>query len=620
LVDVPVPAEPRVPTDPEAPDVLAERWFAAASDEARRDIILDVLAGIGMGVYTTDGTPILYGAERSEDDPWLYDYEVAILASDPTTATPTSFDDLTVTLAAVISTADGQALTSADLADAVAAAVTTAVNDPSDPRGSALRLARELELRASGQDLREAVPVDAPLEPLAAALIEWDILVPFAAAARASDPSTAMRDGWVATAPGFVLAAGPPPVSLARAVTDVAPRTAQGCTEIIGQRQRGEWSLGRLGAGFLVLGGRAIRAGVPSQALHSLLLRYRLRIREVDSTWKDFHYAHSASETSPLFLKLRVVLDAALPDRVVACGPLAGFKLPRNEPVAGATVAWVDRELAEHGSIDCGAACTTTDEQGEVTWRFTPRQEPAPTGLGPERDETVGLAVGAKAVLSGPSGGVPLSVSMVSREIKATWHREYRFELEVDSEIKGGDGVGAVRGTATAKGRIPLSRNEEGSELRGEMSGEGILKVRTTPLRANGCLGQVSTSGSGFVDWVVDGVVVSPPPEPVVGLIVAPGPTLEYPDRLTSPKCGRKRKSTTKFSTWESFFSLSHQRDLVMVGRGGYQIIGFVWQANDDTFDQGGRLASMFYPEGCPAPSKCRGETRFTVWVYPVGD
>lgn len=77
LVAVPIPSQPRKTAAPEAPDVITERWFEATSDEQRRDVVLDVLAGIGMGVYAPDGTPILFGAEKAEDDPWLYDFEVA---------------------------------------------------------------------------------------------------------------------------------------------------------------------------------------------------------------------------------------------------------------------------------------------------------------------------------------------------------------------------------------------------------------------------------------------------------------------------------------------------------------------------------------------------------------
>jgi hypothetical protein len=509
----------------------------------------------------------------------------------------------------VVETADGRPLTSSDLAEAIAAGVTESVDDPSDPLGLALRLARELELRHSGLDLGAVPPLDAPLEPLAAALIEWDILVPFAAA-EGEGLGVAAAGGWQAAMPGLVGAAGPPVMTLAAGL-NAAPRTAQLCDRIRGQQIRGEWSVGRVGAGFVQLGLRALRSVVPTQALHSLLLRMKLKVT-ADSTVSDFHYAHDSSESSPVVVKVRVLLDADLPDSVVACGPMARVKLPRNEPVPGATVIWFDQAYAEHGSVDCGAACTTTDGQGEATWRFTPRQEPPISGLGPEHEATVRSAVRARFVLPGPSGGVPLQATRFFPDVTATWHRKYRLELAIDSTIEGGNGKGAIRGVAFASGRIPLAWDETTAAL----EGDGVLKVKTLPRAAKKCI-QNSTSGKGIIDWQVYGVIVSPGASHVEAT-VGPGPTTEFPDRL---KSGCPRSKPTRFSTWEGFFALSHRRDLRSGGvGGGYRLDGFVWQASDDTFRNGGELATYKYREGCPSPPGCKGRTTFTMYVYPVGD
>lgn len=117
LVAVPVPTEPRLPSAPAAAKDIAGRWLAASSDEQRRDVLLDVLSGIGMGVYTMDGRPILYGAEQDVSDPWLYDFEVAIASADPALATPVSVADTAASLDGVIADAAGNPMHPQVLAD-----------------------------------------------------------------------------------------------------------------------------------------------------------------------------------------------------------------------------------------------------------------------------------------------------------------------------------------------------------------------------------------------------------------------------------------------------------------------------------------------------------------------
>jgi hypothetical protein len=69
----------------EPPDQFAVRisqeLTSATSPEAELKAIIDCLRGIGIGIYTTDGQPLMSGAERGPGDFYVYDFEEALLST-----------------------------------------------------------------------------------------------------------------------------------------------------------------------------------------------------------------------------------------------------------------------------------------------------------------------------------------------------------------------------------------------------------------------------------------------------------------------------------------------------------------------------------------------------------
>jgi hypothetical protein len=436
LVAVPVPAEPRLPGAPEAPEAIATAWFAASSDEQRRDIVLDVLAALGLGVYTMEGTPILFGAEQGVDDPWLYDFEVALLATDPALARGLSVADLAMSLESILTDGSGSPFEAAALAELIASATSEALAEPEDPIGFPLRLARELELAASGRDLAAEVPLEEPLTSLAAVLIELDILMPFAAG-----------DGAAVAASSEVYrpmaARRAQPSSWPRLSAAARPaRMAQLCDRIGSWAGKKSWDIGKLGA--RVLKGSAIIASWtgPAQLIHARILGRVIEVRGGSSN-TDIHYVHpdEGGITDATFW-VQAWVNAELPAEVRGCGALSGLRLPKAGPLSGLTVEWSTGPLGDHGTIDCPPdSCLRTGADGLATLEFAAATEPDMPIRGPEQYDRalVTSRVNFLDDFMNDYGLLPLAGEWKFRDVRIGWHDRpsYKISGSVPSEPKG---------------------------------------------------------------------------------------------------------------------------------------------------------------------------------------
>ena len=438
LVDVPVPSEPRLPGTPDSTGIIAERWFAASGDAERRDVILDVLAAIGLGVYSGDGTPILLGAERSIDDPWLYDFEVALIAEDSSVANPVTVEDIAASIEDVIEDAAGAPFEASALAEAVRSAVAEAVAEPSDPVGFPLRLARELQLRASGADLAETLPEDEPLTSLAALLIELDIILPFAEEAGSA---TALGGPDYRPIAGRVGKA-----SRTRAdVRASAPKTAQLCAQFAGAANRATWDIGKVAGKLGAAGARVVGGTSFVRLFHRRLLLSAITIRGFADK-HEIHHRHpgdSAEGSNAAFtVHVRVVVDLSRTLR--ACGVLSGLPLPGRGPLAGVPVDWQFRgAFMDHGAITCPqVGCRETDQDGNARLVFTPLMEPEMPILGPEK-HTHPLVYAKVRPLVPHGGEFPFLQTQFTWpfDVDIGWHEPYRYEAS-----GGGSGL-SVSGT-----------------------------------------------------------------------------------------------------------------------------------------------------------------------------
>jgi hypothetical protein len=96
--DDPTPPPPVVDTMPRlSPSETAQ---ALSDPDRAEEGVWSILANLGIGVYRGDGTQVFAGSERSATDFWVYDFEIALLASMPGEAWRT-FEDFHRGLASV---------------------------------------------------------------------------------------------------------------------------------------------------------------------------------------------------------------------------------------------------------------------------------------------------------------------------------------------------------------------------------------------------------------------------------------------------------------------------------------------------------------------------------------
>ena len=242
-----------------------------------------------------------------------------------------------------------------------------------------------------------------------------------------------------------------------------------------------------------------------------------------------------------------------------------------------------------------------------------PETEPEPAGLGPEEYDRalVVSRVNYLLDLGNLYGRIPLSGEWTFRDVRISWHRPYRLELEIDSEIQG---TGLFRFDATARGRIRISPNVSRTVF-----GVADVKVKTSPRPADGCKSQASARGQGTVHVYVDDVWIFPDEREVVVWINLDSKQ-SFPDRLTRPACGPAPKTVLKYSAWEQHFGQSHKQAR-SGALWGIELSGWDWKADEATFRSGGLLATLDTPERCPLKQVgCTGMTHFKLYIYPIED
>ncbi len=170
---------PAVDWDPVAEaQRLAADLLGSSSEDEIREVLSEILARIGIGIYTVHGQPIRVGGERGEDDFYLYDYEVELIAG-------AFLRERYASLESVVEPWKGMGLTvrSAHGSDSRRPVTASAVDrglralrlhaeeHPTDPRGFWIRLFDELGDRGPPHEfaLLEGAQPDARAQPRDAA-------------------------------------------------------------------------------------------------------------------------------------------------------------------------------------------------------------------------------------------------------------------------------------------------------------------------------------------------------------------------------------------------------------------------------------------------------------------
>ena len=347
------------PGDSSASDAVT-RLTDAGTAQARESAINDIFGTLGIGVYSSNGTQVVGGAEKSAQDFYYYQQETQIMAASFDRGERWSFDDIAAFLNIDGLLADNATVTAAQVRTAVSRAIDAAANNPTAPGSFEPELVRQLGLKHSPPDDLAVASSDTSamnLDAVQRAVILDDFLITMP---RVSEQVAATSN----------LAAQSRGILRQTSVT-----AAANCGNFAGPKAvRG---LGNFAAGFVEVAGTVIKAiTLPLDAFHGAGLAYGVDVEALSDNLKT-HYGHEEAGKQLQF-QVRVRMLDEVPQKEVDCGWLAGLTFPQQGPIPGVKVEWDTGALESHGSVTCGVACQQTGDDGIATLLFQPKQEKAP--------------------------------------------------------------------------------------------------------------------------------------------------------------------------------------------------------------------------------------------------
>lgn len=621
------PAGPVVTVGPFAdPGSAAAAVLGATDDASRRAAILAVLGAVGIGVYAADGTPVVLGAERSESDFWMNDFELDGLVAGMAAGDRVPLAEFAEGLAGLgVATVDGP-VTEATLGAAVRAGTAAAVGDPGNRVSLALLIARALGLGAAKPvDLAAASQDSIELDPLSNLLVAADIMLPSQAIdpAHASAASLGLAD--VRATPREIADADPDALPFAVA--------SGGCGQIAGANTVNSWGAGQAAVQLLAGG---IRRGMPvSQMLHAILLN---GVVEVRTKWDNPHYHHDDGGGSPTDLSELVatyVLRIRPSQTAVECGLFKAILLGAEGPLVGLPVTWDGAGLARHGSIDCSSSeCKKTQDDGSSTLTFDPKTERSPVGIGPEVHVPVRVTAEAD-VLAGLGADLfsripnaPIK-KLATFDVDVSYHRAYQVFLYVNSElyihpIKPPSGPSIfgndLVGTAYLDGELEVTAIQDGNGLVAAPT-TGVLEAHTVPpagVPGDCWTATADSHGTHNTKWAVLNAVLWPPSDISVSLDVAGQNSVDSYWYVQCPPSGKLETKNDGNVIWENQMFLSHG-----TGRYGMEFAGlepelWTYYDNEDTWEKGGVLAKWRTQELCNGNCRADSYLDLTLRIVPL--
>jgi len=455
------PADAQIRLSPiETADALTDPEMAGIG-------IWSLVANLGIGVYTADGEQILAGSERSEQDFWLYDFELPLLAH-IAKGDPRPFSLTTSRLTAV-----GYEGTSIDL-----------IRVYRDTY--ALNADTFLVQLFSAMDItfREGVE----LTPLQEWLLMLDTFIP-------ANGSTASRGGYL-----FSVVPG-------RRATSVS---AQGgaCGFITGGQVQAHWGMINAGGDF----GAFLVAEAAYYAVHGMLIAQSAQV-SLEASPNSAHEGHGG--LGDVIDLTATVTMSFIPQNIpvggTRCGVLVNLDPPLVGPQQGVEIKWdIPEVLSEHGSVNPPeGGYSLTDHQGQSKVRFQARQEEA-NGKGEEEfeDGIVRATYNLRNHLAKNGYHDPRMLRLIPDRmpiyppavVTIEWH-ELCAQLELEIEYWQIVSVRDVTDERTLKGTIPF--DIDFTQEPATLSGEAILM-----LGGQGSAPECTWTNTGTVDAELSGTVV----------------------------------------------------------------------------------------------------------------
>lgn len=333
---------------------------AKRADEAYA-VLLKVFGAIGLGVYTPDGRQIQAGAEQSERDFFLYDFQARVLAATLIHPSYISFSNFSYVLGGTILELEQPVELEPLLTLAVARRYQQATANPKDPNNFIMLFMDGLARRQPIPYSLENSSSDYPVSPVQSILLVMEFFM-----------------GQQATAAEVPAAADTSALAwLAKPLLLIQSAHAQGgpCESIQGETDRKHYGWGIAAINELAeeLPGRVaqiakafdkLTAGI--EAMGDLLMLYGLDIHVQPQPYA-VHLRHDAPVDAKIVAT--VTFDPqVVSDEVLKCGWMAGKQMPTKGPLADVETSWAfSRPLPPHLVMDSKTQVTAAGSLGLKT-------------------------------------------------------------------------------------------------------------------------------------------------------------------------------------------------------------------------------------------------------------
>lgn len=325
---------------------LANQLVDAKTADEAYAVLLNVFGAIGLGVYSADGRQIQAGAEQSERDFFLYDFQARILAATLIHPSYISFSNFSYVLGGTILELEQPVELEPLLTLAVARRYQQATANPKDPNNFIILFMDGLARRQPIPYALENSSSDYPVSPVQSILLVMEFFMgqqaPPAEAPAAAETSVI---AW-----------------LAKPLLLIPSAHAQGgpCESIQGEEDRKHygWGLAAINELAEELPGRVaqiakafdkLTAGI--EATGDLLMLYGLDIHVQPQPYA-VHLRHGAPVDAKIVAT--VTFDPkVVSDEVLKCGWMAGKQMPTKGPLADVETSWAfSRPLPPHLVMD----------------------------------------------------------------------------------------------------------------------------------------------------------------------------------------------------------------------------------------------------------------------------
>jgi len=370
--------------------VLARQLAEAKSEQEVAELMRTAFERMNLGIYTHRGQRVLAGAERSEADFFLYDFQWRMVARAFFQGSLMSFEDHNALLGAALFQMEDPAPMRDTLPAAIERRYREAAQRPDDPMSFVVLLldglARQKEMPYELRDITRYRYDSIRVDPLQSTLIMIDFFT--RPPARKSRISLDWMPSLLATAH-----AQPVPEGKKKACEDtfgIKGDDAQGYwgrgTDLFGEI--GQNLPGSIGRGIGIAGNATGVLG----AIGDLLVLYGMNITLTPKPYV-IHLDHPGSPPSVAAIDAKVTFDAqGVPEGLLECGWLSGKSMPSSGDFKDVELTWniepwpsylkmhtiMSRENILTGT-NYGYR-TTTDESGMSTFYLDPADCANPKG------------------------------------------------------------------------------------------------------------------------------------------------------------------------------------------------------------------------------------------------